>query len=173
MLEQIDPQQWQNLVFSTRDHRAFVQLATTLLIGSVLYGVVALTGRKPEWHTLLTICVFAGFVEVLRLLTTLLFMLRFRTVEVDTSLGLLARLMAGGEHANPQALAGVWGMLTALDPFRIWFWLVVIVGLAVTAQLRGWRAWVSCSLCWLIGAAGRAAWAVGMAAQAARGAGQA
>ena len=107
------------------------------------------------------------------LLTALLFMLRFRTVEVDTSLGVLARLIAAGENANPQAVAGVWGMLTALDPFRIWFWLVVIVGLAVTAQLRGWRAWATCSVCWLFGAAARAMWAVGLAAQATRGAGQA
>ena len=28
-------------------------LATILLISAVFYGAVALTGRKPEWHTLL------------------------------------------------------------------------------------------------------------------------
>jgi hypothetical protein len=25
----------------------------------------------------------------------------------------------------------------------------VLIGLSVTAQLRGWRAWLICSLCWL------------------------
>ena len=31
-------------------------LASALLVAAVLYGIVALTGRKTEWNTLLTIC---------------------------------------------------------------------------------------------------------------------
>ena len=132
-------------------------LAVLLIIAALLYGVVALTGRKAEWHTLLTICVFAGFVDLVSAGTHFVLMLRYRTLEVDTSLGLLTRLMANQEDASPIALAAVSGLLTALDPFRVWFWILVIVGLSTTAQLRGWRAWGTCIACWLIGAGGRAA----------------
>jgi len=43
-------------------------LASFLLIASGLYAVVALTGRKPEYHTIMSICVFAGFVESVTLI---------------------------------------------------------------------------------------------------------
>ena len=132
-------------------------LASLLLIAVLLYGVVALTGRKPEWHTLLTICVFASFIEVLRLLTALGLMLHYGTLEVYTSLAPLTRYMAQGHGANPKAVAAVAGLLSAVDPFRIWFWLVVATGVSATAQLRGWRAWTVCGLCWLIAAGGRCA----------------
>jgi hypothetical protein len=138
-------------------------LAVTLLVAAVLYGVVALTGRKPEWHTLLTICVFAAFINVLRQLTTLALMLRYGTLEVDTSLALLARLMAQDDGASPMSVAAAAGLLSALDPFRIWFWLVVVIGLSATAQLRGWRAWVTCSLCWLVAAGARCGLAIAAA----------
>lgn len=135
-------------------------LAWVLLIAAVLYGVVALTGRKPEWHTLLTICVFAAFIDVLRLLMTLGLMLRYGTLQVDTSLALLSRFLAAADGVDPMTVAALSGLLSALDPFRVWFWLVVIVGLSTTDQLRGWRAWVACSLCWLVAAAARCAVAV-------------
>lgn len=131
-------------------------LATALLIAAALYGLVALTGRKPEWHTLLTIVVLAGFVDALRLLVTLGLMLRFETLEVDTSAALLVRLWHAPETLDPKALAATAGMLTALDPFRIWYWVIVATGLRVTMQLPGWRAWPVCGLAWLVGAAGRA-----------------
>ena len=37
-------------------------LAEYLLIAASLYAVVALTGRKPEYHTLMSICVSSGFI---------------------------------------------------------------------------------------------------------------
>jgi hypothetical protein len=135
-------------------------LAWVLLIAAVLYGVVALTGRKPEWHTLLTVCVFAAFIDVLRLLMTLALRLRYGTLEVDTSLALLTRFLAKADGADPLAVAALSGLLSALDPFRVWFWLAVIVGLSATTQLRGWRVWLTCSLCWLTAAGARSALAV-------------
>ena len=125
-------------------------LAAMLLITAVLYGAVALTGRKPEWHTLLTICVYAGFIDALRLLLMLGLMLRFGTLGVDTSPALLAPVLMSGEGTDPVAVAALWGLLAAFDPFRIWYWLVVIAGLSVTMQLPGWRAWLICGLCWLL-----------------------
>jgi hypothetical protein len=135
-------------------------LATVLLVAATLYGAVALTGRKPEWHTLLTICVFAGFVDVLRLLVMLALTLWYETLEVYTSLEPLAWLLAGTEAAERTKVAALSGLLSAVDPFRVWFWLVIIVGLSATAQLRGWRAWMTCVVCWLVGAGGRCGLAV-------------
>ena len=127
-------------------------LAAILLIAAVLYGTVALTGRKPEWNTLLTICVFAGFIEVLRLLATLALLLHYRALEVDTSLALLAGLVARIKGIDPTWVRASAGLLSAADPFRLWYWGVVALGLSVTAQLPGWRAWVVCTLGWLVAA---------------------
>ncbi len=137
-------------------------LATALTVAAFLYGVTALTGRKPEWHTLLTICVLAGFIDALRLLARLGLMLHCRSLEVDTSLALLTHWFAQTPSVSPTALAVASGLLTALDPFRIWYWLVTITGLSVTSQLPGWRAWLTCGLCWLAAAGGRCGVAVAL-----------
>jgi hypothetical protein len=137
-------------------------LVSALLVAAVLYCVTALTGRKPEWHTLLTISVLAGFVDALRLSAQLALMLRCRSLEVDTSLSLLTHRLAMGLRLGPTSVAATSGLLTALDPFRIWYWLVTILGLSVTSQLRGWRAWATCSFCWLAAAGARGGLAVAL-----------
>jgi hypothetical protein len=135
-------------------------LASALLVAAVLYGVTALTGRKPEWHTLLTICVLAGFVDALRLLAQLALMLHCRSLDVDTSLSLAAHWLLPSRGWSPARMQAVPALLTAVDPFRIWYWLLMILGLAATSQLRGWRAWLTCGLCWLAAAGARAGLAV-------------
>lgn len=129
--------------------RPLASLATVLLIPAMLYGIVALTGRKPEWHALITICVFASFTDVAADLVRLGLMVHFRTLEVDTSLSLLSRLMSTEAEGAAKNAAAVSGVLSALDPFRIWFWMVMIAGLKATAQLRGWKVWATCILFWL------------------------
>lgn len=141
-------------------------LACVLLIPAMLFGLVALTGKKPEWHTLVTICVFAGFADVIGTIVRLGMRLQFRTLFVDTSLAPLTNFMQG---QSAQANAALGGLLTAFDPFRIWFWLIMVVGLTVTRQLRGWRAWCACLFFWLAAAGLRAAIAV-VAMQSAAGA---
>jgi hypothetical protein len=106
-------------------------LASFLLIASILYAVVALTGRKPEYHTLMSICVYAGFIELLGAVVGLAMVLYYRTIEVSTSLGMLA------PPGKPSVLA-------AIDPFRIWFWVLVAIGLTVTRQLSRRMAIASC-----------------------------
>ncbi len=108
-----------------------VMLASFLLIASILYAIVALTGRKPEYHTLMSICVYAGFIELLGAVVGLVMMLHYRTIEVSTSLGMLA----------PPGKPSVLG---AVDPFRIWFWVLVAIGLTVTRQLSRRMALLSC-----------------------------
>ncbi len=106
-------------------------LAAFLLIAAVLYAIVALTGRKPEWHTLMSICVYAGFVELVGYGVSLAMMFHYRTMDVDTS---LAALGAPGQPT-------VWA---AVDPFRLWFWVLVAIGLIVTRQLSRRVAIASC-----------------------------
>lgn len=138
-------------------------LATVLLLAAIFYGLVALAGKKPEWHTLMTICVFAGFVDIVGALVRLGFMLRFRTLAVDTSLGPAVRLMNMEGEGAAVSTAMLSGLLSAVDPFRIWFWVLVACGLSVTSQLRGWKVWVCCTLFWLIAAGVRTGWAVASA----------
>lgn len=121
-----------------------VMLASFLLIASILYAIVALTGRKPEYHTLMSICVYAGFIELLGAVIGLAMMLHYRTVDVNTSLGMLA----------PPGKPSVLG---AIDPFRIWFWVLVAIGLTVTRQLSRRTAIASTLIMGLIAFGVRAA----------------
>ncbi len=119
-------------------------VASFLLISAVLYAIVALTGRKPEWHTLMSICVYAGFIELVGYAIQVGMVFYYRSLKVDTSLRMLA------EEAERSFLG-------AVDPFRIWFWVLVGMGLAVTHQLSRRMAIVSCMLMCLITMGVRAA----------------
>ena len=119
-------------------------LASFLLIASILYAIVALTGRKPEYHTLMSICVYAGFIELLGAIVGLAMVLYYRTIEVSTSRGVLA----------PPGKPSVLG---AVDPFRIWFWILVAIGLTVTRQLSRRMAIASCVVMGLVSFGVRAA----------------
>jgi len=144
-------------------------LAGALLVAAVLYGVTALSGRKAEWHTLLTICVLAGFVDALRLLLVLGLRLSYRVLDVDTSAALLLRLQPPNAAVPEPGQVGLAGLLTAVDPFRMWYWALVFIGLTTTAQLSRWRAGLTCGLCWLVAAGVRGAMAAGAATMMARG----
>jgi hypothetical protein len=119
-------------------------LASFMLIASILYAMVALTGRKPEYHTLMSICVYAGFIELAAFILQLGMMLYFRTTEIDTSL----RALGSMGKLNP---------LAAIDPFRVWFWVLVGIGLTVTQQLSRRMATATCSVMCLVAIGTRAA----------------
>ncbi len=120
-------------------------LTASLLISSFLYAVVALTGRKPEFHTLMAVCVYAAYIELVAHVLRLAMMLYYRSIYVDTSLGALA---------TTKGL--LW--LGGIDPFRIWFWVLVGIGLAVTQQLSRRMAIISCVGLGLVTTAARAVW---------------
>jgi hypothetical protein len=124
-------------------------LASFLLIASVLYALVALTGRKPEYHTLMSICVYSGFIVLAGYLVRFAMVMYYRTTDVDTSLGML---VAPGTDSP----------LSAIDPFRVWFWVLVAMGLIVTRQLSRRMAIVSCTVMALLTAGARAAMTYGM-----------
>lgn len=108
-------------------------LASFLLIASMLYAVVALTGRKPEYHTLMSLCVYSGFIVLAGHVVRLAMLIHYRTTDVDTTL----RMLVAPGARTP---------LAAIDPFRIWFWALVAWGLIVTRQLSRRMAVVSCTL---------------------------
>lgn len=118
--------------------RPLYLLGSFLLIASILYAMVALTGRKPEYQTLMSICVYAGFLELTGFVIELLMMLYSRSTEIGTTLAPL------GTGVMSKVLAGV-------DPFRIWFWVLVAIGLTVTQQLSRRMAIVTCTILCLIG----------------------
>lgn len=113
-------------------------LVSVMVIASLLYAAVALSGRKPEYHTLMSICVFASVVELLAAGLRLGLMIGYRTIYADTSLGLLVPW-------SPETKA-LKDALAAIDPFRVWFWILVVIGLVVTRQLGRRSAIVSCVL---------------------------
>jgi len=119
-------------------------LASFMLIASVLYAMAALTGRKPEYHTLMSICVYAGFIELAALVLQLGMMLYFKTTEIDTSLRALGPI----GKLNP---------LAAIDPFRIWFWILAAIGLTVTQQLSRRMALTTCTAMCVLAIGGRVA----------------
>ena len=124
-------------------------LASILMISSLLYGVVALSGKKPEWHTLLTIGIYASFVEVFGMFIRLALMLKHGTLEVDTSAALLTRLIPPQSDPEGMIVPILSNVLTGIEPFHVWFWLLIAIGLSVTSQLRGWRLWLTCCLMWM------------------------
>jgi len=68
----------------------------------------------------------------------------YRTIDVGTTLAALA------PPGKPSVLA-------AIDPFRIWFWVLVAIGLTVTRQLSRRMAIASCVFLGLVGFGIRAA----------------
>lgn len=121
-------------------------LASFMLIASALYAAVALTGRKPEYHTLMSICVYGGFVVLFGRIVRLAMVIFYRTADMDTSLGMMS-------------VAGEPSPLSAVDPFRIWFWVLAAMGLVVTRQLGKRMAVATCLVMALVAAGVRVAMA--------------
>ena len=105
------------------------------LVGGFLFVAVALSGGKPKMSLLTGIVVFASFVQVphaaLRLYLTGL----TKHTRVETSAAAFPTQL-GGEHGV--SLGGYIG-LRRLNPFDIWFWALMYLGLRKGARmtLRG------------------------------------
>lgn len=126
-------------------------LASFLVISAILYAAVALTGRTPQYHILMAICVYAGFIELVGLVLRLAMMIYYRTIAVDTSLGMLV---------SPEKSPALFVVLSAINPFQLWFWGLIGIGLVVTDQLKRRGAAVWCSILCLAGMGMRAAMAM-------------
>jgi hypothetical protein len=98
------------------------------LLASVLFVVVALRGTaKPDFQLLAAVAVFAAFVEVPRLLVRVFLVSQLQVSRVETSLAAFAWA--------PHVSLPVYVLLRRLDPFDVWYWALVGLGLWKTGQL--------------------------------------
>ncbi len=120
-----------------------VLVASLMLIAALLFAVVALAGNKAEYPALMAICTFAAVVDLLAAGLRLGMMLAYRTIHVDTSLGLLVPLSEGTRIVK--------AALTGLDPFVAWFWILLGLGLIVSGQLSRRAAIITCVTFFAVG----------------------
>jgi hypothetical protein len=120
-------------------------LVSLMLIASVLFAAVALAGSKADYATLLAIGVYSAVTDVMAAALRLVMMIVCRSGDVRTSLDLL---VPAGDSPGviPVLLLGV-------DPFRVWFWVLVAIGLIVTGQLSRRTAIVTCTVLAIVGSA--------------------
>jgi hypothetical protein len=101
-------------------------------VAAALFAIVALTGRKAEYHTLLAICVHAGIMLVIAAVLQVAMMVYYRSGDVSTS---LAPLGHNWDH----------GVLAAIEPFDLWFWALVYCGVVTTRQMGLGMARLTCA----------------------------
>lgn len=102
--------------------------ATAGLLASVLFVVVALRGTgKPDFQMLAAVAVFAAFVEVPRLLVRVFLVSQLQVSRVETSLAAFAWA--------PHVSLPVYVLLRRLDPFEVWYWALVGLGVWRTGQV--------------------------------------
>src|SRR5262249_39877736 len=104
-------------------------LVHVAVLSSVLFVVIALVGgSKPDFRLLAGVVLFAASVEVPRLLLRLLLISQLQVSRVEPSAAALV--------AAPQVNLAVYLLLRRLDPFEMWFWGLLGLGLWQTGQLR-------------------------------------
>jgi hypothetical protein len=100
------------------------------LLASVLFVVVALRGAaKPDFHLLAAVAVFAAYAEVPRLAVRLFLVSQLQVTRVETSLAAFV--------SAPHVSLPLYLLLRRLDPFDLWYWVLVGLGVWKTGQLSG------------------------------------
>jgi hypothetical protein len=123
-------------------------LAGVAVTVGALFVAVSLAGRKADLPLLAGIVTFASFVELARMLAVLLVVWQRQTTRVDLS----AAAWFDGSVGLPAYL-----LLRCLDPFSLWYWGLLGLGLWKTGQLGGRAA---CRTVLLLAAVSAAAGAV-------------
>jgi hypothetical protein len=98
------------------------------VLAACLFLVVALRGGKPNYQVLLGVTTFAAFVEVPRLLMRLLLTAQLHVSRVETS--------AAAFVSRPNVGLGPYLLLRRLDPFEVWYYLLVGFGVVYAGQLK-------------------------------------
>jgi hypothetical protein len=98
------------------------------LLAGILFIVVALRGGKPNYQLLLGIAVFAAYVEVPRMLMQVVLISQLQTSRVETSLAAF--------FMRPNVSFPLYLFLRRFDPFFIWYYVLVGLGLTRTGQLN-------------------------------------
>jgi hypothetical protein len=105
------------------------------VVASLLFLAVALWGTtKADFRMLWGIAVFAALVELPRLLLRLFLVAHIHALRVETSLAVFL--------PGPRAGLAAFLLLRRLDPFEVWYWALVGLGLWKTGQMSGRRALV-------------------------------
>jgi hypothetical protein len=102
-------------------------LSVCVLSGS-LFLVVALRGGKPNYQVLLGVTTFAAYVEVPRLLMRLLLIGQLHVSRVETS--------AAAFVSRPEVGLFPYLVLRRVDPFEVWYYLLIGLGVYHAGQLR-------------------------------------
>jgi hypothetical protein len=109
------------------------------VLASVLFLAVSFWGAaKPDFAQLAGVVVFASFALVPRLLLRLLLVSQLQVMRVETSAAALLPSLRSG--------LGAYLLLRRLDPFEVWYWALVGLGLWKTGQMSGRRAAVAALL---------------------------
>lgn len=104
-------------------------LAGVIVLSWILFAAVALRGGKPKYEELLAVAVFASFVELPRLLVKLYLITELQVARVETSL-------AAFVPVGPKTPFWIYLLARRIDPFEIWFWILVGYGIWKIGALR-------------------------------------
>jgi hypothetical protein len=108
-------------------------LLSLAVVASLLFLAVALWGTaKADYRLLGGVAIFASLVDLPRLLVRLALVAGVHATRVETS---LAAFLPGR-----RAGLGAFLLLRRLDPFEVWYWALVGLGLWKTGQMSGRRA---------------------------------
>ena len=108
-------------------------LVSVALVASVLFLAVSLGGSaKANFAQLAAVVTFASFTELPRMALRLFLVSRLEVLRVETSAAALL--------ADPRSAPAAFLLLRLLDPFEIWYWALIGLGLWKTGQLSGRRA---------------------------------
>jgi hypothetical protein len=113
-------------------------LLSVSVLSAVLFLVVALRGGKPNFQVLLGVTTFAGYVAVPRLLMQLALTAQLHVSRVETS--------AAAFCSRADVGLANYLLLRRLDPFEVWYYVLVGLGVYHTGQLKRWSAIVTACL---------------------------
>ncbi|MFL5242573.1 MAG: YIP1 family protein [Gemmataceae bacterium] len=102
-------------------------LISLSLLSGVLFMAIALRGGKPNYQLLFGISVFAALVEIPSMMVRVLLISQLHISRVETS--------AAAFINDPAAGLGAYLVLRRLDPFAVWFYVLVGMGLYYSGQM--------------------------------------
>lgn len=98
------------------------------LVAGLLFVAVALQGGKPNFPVLAGVVIFASYVEVPRLLLRVALVAQLHASRVETS--------AAAFVVRPDVGLPAYVLLRRLDPFALWYWWLVGLGVWKAGQMR-------------------------------------
>jgi hypothetical protein len=104
-------------------------LGGLLLTAALLFGLVSLEGRKANFSLLFAVAIYAAYALVFRMGLVLFLTWQKQTTHVEFS---LAAWLSGRDVGLPMYL-----LLRRLEPFALWHWVLLGLGLWKTGQMSG------------------------------------